>query len=441
MNILNGLWGVYCLNKQFYHWDVVALRKHQEKRLTEILSQAQNNSPFYHKLLSGHNKLTLSAFPMMDKAAMMNHFDEINTVGLRKNELIEFQLRQEKEGTLNLYQGRYSVGVSSGTSGNKGLTVLSKNEREGYSLLLWVRNGIPRHIKERKVLFTLRTNNPAFMEVQRFGIQLVYADYTRQPEELIKLINSKNLNILAGPPSLLSLIARQRALINHPIEAVISYAEVLTDEIKSELEKAFGVPVVQIYQGSEGFIASSCRMGNLHLNEDVILVELENTEDRLGNAKNVILTDLYRTTQPIIRYALNDILEINPKPCTCGSCFRVIERIHGRADDVFLLKEPGGEIRYLFPDYVQKAIIHSSDAILEYQAIQQSIDSIEVRLILKNDADRPAIEKAIKENLEGRAKNIGGVLGKVVFTDKLPERNPRSRKLIRVIRAFKYGNH
>jgi putative adenylate-forming enzyme len=376
----------------------------------------------------------------MDKNTMMNHFDEINTVALRKNELIEFQLKQEKEGTLNLYDDKYSVGVSSGTSGNKGLTVLSKTEREGYSLLLWVRNGIPRHIKERKVLFTLRTNNPAFMEVQRFGIHLVYADYTRLPEELIGLINSKKLNILAGPPSLLSMIARQNSSIDHRIEAIISYAEVLDDETKEELVKSFGSPVFQIYQGSEGFIGSSCRMGRLHLNEDIVLVELEDTEDSIGKAKNVVLTDLYRTTQPIIRYSLNDILEISPEPCECGSCFRVIERIHGRANDVFLLKGKGGEVHYLFPDYVQKSIIHSSDLILEYQAIQHSIDFIEIRLVLKDGSNCLVIEEAIKDKLQGWASKAGGELGKVVFTYKLPERNPRSKKLIRVMRKFNYGN-
>jgi putative adenylate-forming enzyme len=319
----------------------------------------------------------------MDKTIMMHHFDELNTAGLQKHKLIEFQFGQEKEGTLKLYQGKYSVGVSSGTSGNKGLTVLSAQERAMYSCLLWARNGIPNYVKSRKVLFALRTNNPAFMEVQSFGIQLVYVDYTHPVQDLIKLINGKKLNIIAGPPSLLSMIARHSKSIKHLIEAVISYAEVLTDEVRGELEKSFCAPVVQIYQGSEGFIGSSCRLGQLHLNEDVIKVELEDMPDNIGEAKNVILTDLYRTTQPIIRYRLNDILEISTKPCACGSCFRVIERIHGRADDIFHLKNPGAETRYLFPDYVQRAIIHASDDILEYQAIQHSIDSIELRRLKK----------------------------------------------------------
>ena len=367
---------------------------------------------------------------------MMNHFDEINTAGLKKQALIEFQLKQEKTGALGLFEGKYSVGVSSGTSGNKGLTVLSPQERSLYSCLLWARNGIPSSVKKRRVLFALRTNNPAFMEVEHFGIKLLYVDYTHPVSDIIKLINEWQLNIVAGPPSLLVMIGRCREEIDHPVQAIISYAEVLNQDTHQELEKMFAAPVVQIYQGSEGFIASTCRAGRLHLNEDVIRVELADTPDSIGQCKNVILTDLYRTTQPIIRYSLNDLLEIDPNPCICGSCFRVIARVHGRTDDIFHLKGEENETRYLFPDYVQRAVIHASDAILEYQVIQHSIDSIEIRLILKDGTDRPAIENTILENLQSWAHKAGGKLGQVCFTSNSPERNPRSRKLIRVVRMF-----
>ena len=149
-----------------------------------------------------------------------------------------------------------------------------------------------------------------------------------------------------------------------------------------------------------------------------------------------MVTDLYRTTQPVIRYALNDILELSPERCSCGSCFQVISRIHGRSDDIFHLKGPGGQVRYLFPDYVQRAIIHASDEIVEYQAIQHSIDAIEVRLVLKDGADGPAIEQAVRANLAGWAEKVGGKPGVITFTGALPECNPVSRKFIRVVRKF-----
>jgi putative adenylate-forming enzyme len=274
------------------------------------------------------------------------------------------------------------------------------------------------------------------MEPRLFGVKLVYVDYTHPTAELVALINEKKLNILAGPPSLLSHLARHRESIVPRIDTLISYAEVLDDETRSFLEETFDSPVVQIYQGAEGFIGSTCKIGKLHLNEDVLLVEEDEHSDKTNHAKKVIITDLYRTVQPMIRYAMDDILEFDPEGCECGSCFRVIKRIHGRVDEIFLLKGVNGDIRYLFPDYVVRSINQASDDILEFQAIQHSMEMIEIRLILKNENKRALIEKTICENLEWRTKKVGAQLGDIHFNDKLPERNQKSQKLIRVIRRF-----
>ena len=434
MKILKRLWIVRRLKKQFYEWDASTLREHQTHRVAQVLAHARQESPYYGSVLSAGGDL--ASAPIMDKATMMAHFEEINTAGLPRDALVQFRIQQERAGALGLYRDGFSVGLSSGTSGSRGLTVLSKAERELYGCLLWARNGIPEHVKNYRVLFALRTNNPSFMEPRSFGVKLVYVDYTHSPAELARLVDEKKLNVLAGPPSLLSMIARHRQSIQHPLDALISYAEVLDDEVRAYLEQTFDAPVVQIYQGAEGFIGSTCREGKLHLNEDILLVEQGDVGDASGKVKKAIITDLYRTTQPIIRYALDDLLEMDPGPCACGSCFRVIKRIHGRADDIFLLQGASGETRHLFPDYVRRAINQASDAILEYQAIQHAVDAIEIRLVLKAGAERAAIEKAIRQNLAWRADQVGAPLGDVRFNDRSPERNAQSHKLIRVLRRF-----
>jgi putative adenylate-forming enzyme len=434
LNILSKRLLISRLNHQFYRWNKADLDKHQSQRVATILSYAKDNSIYYRKALGKLANPVLSLAPAMNKAEMMANFDDINTAKLHRDELIRFRIEQEREGRLDLYQGKFSVGLSSGTSGNKGLTVLSKEEIERYSCLLWARSGIPASVRRRSILFALRTNNPAFMMVVSFGIKLVYVDYTKPVEEIVRLINREQLNILAGPPSLLTMIADHLKYIEHRIDVIISYAEVLSDEVRRKLQEAFNAPVSQIYQGSEGFIASTCREGRLHLNEDIVLVELEDAGDAIGNAKRVVITDLYRVTQPIIRYSLNDILEISNDKCECGSCFRVVERIHGRSDDIFYLKRSNGETRYLFPDYVQRSIIYASDTILEYQAVQHSVDSIEIRLVLKEGANRPLIERNVCDNLKWWASKAGGDLGEITFAYRPPERNPGSQKLIRVMR-------
>ncbi len=436
MNILQKAFLIHKLNKQFYHWDRRKLQLHQEQRLTELLQFIGKHSPFYHELSSRRSRLEFHELPVINKAIMMEFFDRINTVGLKREELTAFKIREEKADNLGLFNGEYSVGLSSGTTGNKGLTILSREEQEAYSCLLFARSGIPSAVKKRRIFFALRTNNPAFAEITRFGITMIHVDYTHPLKYYIDLINNKRLNILAGPPSLLHMIAKNRNQIYHRIETLISYAEVLEPEVRRELELAFNAPVIQIYQGAEGFIGSTCKEGRLHINEDTILVEEKDVQDPSGRVKSLIITDLYRKTQPIIRYAMNDLVELEDTPCPCGSSFRVIRFIHGRCDHLFFLQGADGNILYLFPDYIRRSINQASDEIIEYQVFQHSISSTEVRLTLKEGADRASIEKTIGQNLSFWTNKIGGDLGEVTFNAKPPEKNQQSQKFIRVVRLF-----
>ena len=372
----------------------------------------------------------------MDKATMMAHFDAINTAGLRRDDLVAFRTRQEHERTGGFYPGGYSVGLSSGTSGNKVLTVLSPRERDRYSALLWARSGLPRGLRPKRVLFALRAHNEAFTTVTRFGVTLVYVDYLQPPETLLRLVNEHRLNVLAGPPSILALLAERRREIVGPIDALVSYAEELDAATRQRLEAAFGARVAEIYQGAEGMIGTTCSAGALHLNEDVVLVEVDDVGDTIGEAGSVVVTDLYRTTQPFLRYRLGDLLELGGRDCPCGSSFRLIRRIHGRADGMLLLPDGrGGRVR-LMPDYVRRSINRASQDVEEYQAIQHAPDDVEVRLELVPGADRAAIEASILANLAMWCDRAGGVLPGIRFTDRPPERNPDSGKLIRVRRTF-----
>jgi phenylacetate-coenzyme A ligase PaaK-like adenylate-forming protein len=142
----------------------------------------------------------------------------------------------------------------------------------------------------------------------------------------------------------------------------------------------------------------------------------------------------------MIRYQINDIVELTDEKCECGSAFQMISKIHGRSDDVFQLLDNQGEIKHLFPDYVRRSINQSSQDIIEYQAIQKKRDLIEIRLILKENANREEIQNQILKNLQFWVDKIGANLGKVVFTLTKPEKHPVSMKLIRVIRRLEDEN-
>jgi putative adenylate-forming enzyme len=125
------------------------------------------------------------------------------------------------------------------------------------------------------------------------------------------------------------------------------------------------VPVHQVYQCTEGLLAVSCARGSLHVQEDVVAVQFERVSDLDPARVTPIVTDLWRRTQPIIRYRLGDVLTLAEGPCPCGSAFRVIERIEGRLDDVCRL--PGRPP--LFPDDIRRLVLTAHPAIEDYEVV------------------------------------------------------------------------
>jgi putative adenylate-forming enzyme len=226
------------LQWRFDHWTREKLAAHQQRRSDRLAAYLRKHSPYYAERVEipqGDRRTTLANFPVMTKAEMMACFDSINTAGLRREDLVPFQMAQERSGRTELWEGRYSIGLSSGTSGNKVLTVLSPRERIGYSALLWARCGIPRSVQHPRVLFTLRTNNPAFTAVTALGVRLVYADYFVSLDDLVSTINRERLNVLAGPPSLLAALAERQGSLTTRIQGIVSYAEELDDTTRERV--------------------------------------------------------------------------------------------------------------------------------------------------------------------------------------------------------------
>ena len=102
------------------------------------------------------------------------------------------------------------------------------------------------------------------------------------------------VDVLVAPASVLRAIAERTG----PTEGVaplqvVSVAETLDPEDEAVVRATFGQPVEQIYQATEGLLATSCRAGRLHLNEGHVHVEPEWLDHRRFHP---IVTDFTRTT-------------------------------------------------------------------------------------------------------------------------------------------------
>lgn len=419
------------------------LERYQLKNARNVVKYVYQFSPFFKKYYSGFDLNDVWNLPTVNKKIMMDNLTDYNTEGLKKQELLDFCLRIEETQNYEKRFNKYNVAMSSGTSGNKGIVITSPSEEKYLRAAFFARFSFPKTLK-LNIAFILRITTPAF-QIDKFGQKLTHISQLDTLENICKQIQELQPNVLAAPPSMLQMVSKEinegRLDVTPP--RVVSFAEVLYPEDEKELEEIYGCKIHQIYQASEGPIAMSCKSGSLHINEDIIKVQTFNSDGTITHpgetCYKMIVTDLHRKTQPIIQYELNDLITISSQKCGCGSSFRVIEQIQGRNDDLLWSQRiDSEELQFIFPDYLRRAIISSSDEITEYQVIQKSLTELKVRLQLeKEDSDMEKIMQTVKANLQNVFVSYSCKIPKIVVSFEKAKAHPISHKLVRIQREFK----
>lgn len=373
------------------------IERYQISQLQSLIGFAKQNSPFYQETLSDlsiNDFSDLRKLPIINKTVMMEQFDRLNTVGLKKDEVMAVAVEKElNKDYLGYYKDEFVLGLSSGTSGNKGLYITPKSLTQRLPFVFLARSGIPLTCLPFRILFMLRVFSQGFNDINSPLISLKYLSTMTPVDQIIAQINQQKINILMAPPSLCRLLIPVAHKIKKPLKMIVTYAEVLEKEEKIRLSEVFRCRVIEIYQGSEGQFASACSHGNLHINEDLIVVELLDeqylpvTRPHVA-ASHMIVTNLVNRAQPLIRYEMNDLIVLDD-PCPCGSHFRTIEKILGRNDDILYFKKKDGSIQHIFPDLFSRWIITSSENIREYKVIQSQDHSLQIILdpILKRETN------------------------------------------------------
>lgn len=379
------------------------LAEFQNHRSTAMVKFTYEHSSFFRQYWAGHDLADWQHLPVVDKAAMMSNFDTFNTRGVHRETAMQAALQAEQDRNFRPTLDGLTVGLSSGTSGHRGLFLVSEQERAMWAgvILARVLNGslldMIRRRSALRVAFFLRSNSNLYETTSHF-IQFHYFDLMTPLVEAVEALNAFQPDILVGPPKLLDLLANncQQGDLKIRPQRLISVAEVLEPQDKQKLEAAFGVRVDQIYQCTEGLLAVSCHKGALHLQEDIVAVQLEPLDENSpGGRVMPIVTDLWRTTQPIVRYRLNDILRLSPHKCVCGNDFRVIEAIEGRNDDICYFGN-----RPFFPDTIRKMILLADATIEDYEAVQDRPGRLRIGLKIPAEANRDRVAAAVRGSVE-----------------------------------------
>lgn len=342
------------------------LHTFQQKRLRYVLSH--HGASFYP------NSLNLEDYPIINKAIFMANFESINTPHISEKDALRVAVEAENSRdfspVLHTPQGEIVVGLSSGTSGNRGIFLLSNQE-----CALWagyiLKRMLPKPYWQRhKIAFFLRADSHLYHSVSSRLIDFKFYDLFQPLNKHIDALNRQQPTILIMPANALKRLAQMPNLQIKPTK-IISVAEVLEDDAKQLIENRFRQPVFQAYQCTEGFLAHTCHCGNWHLNEDAVYIERDWIDEK--NCRFCpIITDLNRQTQPVIRYRLNDILTACDEPCPCGSVFARIKKIEGRCDDILIAQTQDGQPFDLYPDFIRNTIVALKQPPQEYRVEQVS---------------------------------------------------------------------
>lgn len=348
------------------------LEKYQQQQFIRFKQQILSKSPYFKPFIH----LPFSQWPLMNKQIMMNNFDEINTAQLKKDELFKCALLSEQSKDFSPKVGIYSVGLSSGTSGCRGLFVVSPSEQQ-----LWAGSILAKLLpkglfaKERIALF-LRADNHLYQSINSHWLSLNFFGLFENFQQQLASLVQYQPTIIVAPAQVLCAIAKEKLAGNLEIfpHKVISAAEVLEPQDKLLLKKAFGC-IGEVYQATEGFLAATCSHGTLHLNEEFIIIEPEWIDE---NRFIPIITDFNRHTQPIIRYRLDDILVRDDRPCLCGSQNMAISHIEGRQDDQITLKDHQAKDLTIFADYCSRIIAQTLPIESDYRLIQTTTNHLKL---------------------------------------------------------------
>ncbi len=365
------------------------LERHQRQQLDRFFLKLPSNLAYFTGLSQlERNQLsidTLDTLPITDKLFMMKNFDKINTVGIAKKQAFDVALKAEESRDFSPMLNGVTIGLSSGTSGNRGLFLVSPEERERWAGIMLAKMLPKSIIRKQKVAFFLRANSNLYETVSSSTIQFTFYDLLDPVNENVNKLRALSPDIVIAPPSMLRIIADLKD--RPPFKRVISVAEVLEKKDQAYLAQAFDQTIHQIYQCTEGFLAHTCKEGNLHLNEEFVYIEKEYIDEEKG-IFSPIITDFSRMAQPIIRYRLNDLLVEKDELCRCGSACTVLDRIDGRSDDIFIFEgADSGEEVAMFPDFIRRTLILHGDERDQFRVIQEKDGTLAIYVTNVQDGD------------------------------------------------------
>lgn len=418
-----------------------AIRQRQGERLVELLAAVSKSNPFWQAKYSAAG---------LDVASIRSRDDLERIPFCTKQELVDDQNKHPPFGT-NLTYPRARYHRLHQTSGTTGRPMRWLDTRESWSWLMscWGQMFRIAGLEPEDILAFPFSFGPfigfwAGFDGACAQGNLCLAMGGMSSEARLKLIHELNATWMCCTPTYalrLLEVAGQMGLdlARSPVRAILVAGEPGGNipAIRERLEAAWGARVIDHWGmtdiGALG-IEPVKAPGGLTILETECIAEIIDPETGApvprGELGELVITNLGRLGQPVIRYRTGDLVRASREPCPSGlSLLRLEGGILGRADDMVTIR--GNNV---FPSSIE-AILREFAEVAEYRIILQTRRAMpHLKLEIEPVADctgdgieRLVVEviRQIKDRLNFQAEVVP------VAAESLPRFEMKGRRFVR----------
>jgi phenylacetate-CoA ligase len=370
------------------------LKKDQEKQLRQIISFAYEYVPYYRNLFKdlglvpGNVRIIedLEKLPVLTKDIIKIHWEELKPV--------------------NLSSMKYYTQATGGSTGTPLNYRLSKQDRFlGGALLYrgWGYGGF--ELGDRMVFLAgssldIGTKSRIFIKTHELvrNIRKLSSFDMGETEMLhyAEVLNSFRPKFIRGYPSSLYFYAQwleKNDIAVFSPDAIVTTADKLFPHMRDTIGRVFNCQIFDEYGVNDGGVSAfECpEHSGLHIDTERSVMEIVdgNGNQIVEGQGQVLATSLYNCAMPFIRYDPGDEVFVTEGECGCGRGHKLLKEIIGRTVDVLVTPEGkhvhGWFFLYFFWEY--------SKGIKEYQVVQNTVEEIEIKLVIEDDFDAGQLDK------------------------------------------------
>jgi phenylacetate-CoA ligase len=177
------------------------------------------------------------------------------------------------------------------------------------------------------------------------------------------------------------------------LKAIFTTSEQLLPGVRQTIEKAFNLPVFDIYGANDGgILACECsEHQGYHFNFNHCYVE---TISHTSGMNELLLTNMKSLTLPFARYKVGDVGNVVSTQCGCGSFWPRITELQGRTRDMIRLPDGSAVHGSLF-----NKVFYTLPEIESYRIVQQTDYSVHVYIRLHEGFELNDCKPILKESL------------------------------------------